>query len=412
MLVENMSSNHDFCVYCGKQTNLRQSREHIIPKALNSDYATYIACKECNNGPLSRLDEALSRESPLKIPSLLVGGGASLSEELFLNYNHDVSDNHFVAKYELNSRGKICIQPVPQIMFSDEGPVICDPQRTRDTDSYLRALKNIFEGKDISSVFRGNKHLKYQREVAFEQSKCNPILVMQRPANTKHYTLFLGQNPGEEVKRRIVEQAHRMLAGEINYLSLASMEAFPFVGAKWHHPTIIRALMKIGINCLALLSKDNKFIHDHFQTAINWILNKRELPACKVNKYQSKDGFLSVEAFFHRPIESESHHVWLSHDPTPFLDKIGEMEGGVWQVDFSFFGGMALASVSFPGKPLYQSNFQLCFRTGEERSSRPLCCYPPQMPTWLLYNRVVSWDVSEILPFLGLTNYRHQFVSF
>jgi hypothetical protein len=107
----------------------------------------------------------------------------------------------------------------------------------------------------------------------------------------------------------------------------------PIFKLRYELGTVVRALMKLGINVLAAVCERTTIDYSHFGQAVETVLDPRRVNMQLI----CENGFVRAADVHCLRDESDGHTIQLFH-----FD-------GIWRFYFAFFGGRAGAYAQFPG---------------------------------------------------------------
>jgi hypothetical protein len=341
------------CIYCGQDVHGVRKGEHVVPKALGTTVAIPRVCKKCNNNELSQLDKEFVSVPPLHIASC---------EELDI-----IGDNvwDYNAQLDLAIEGRLVknlsvVVQWPQVVLDEGQSIFCyDIQEVEKVG--LQVCYEAFHRqllKAVETVRRNDRRPKFRwcsipnpprrgrfPPRVFTRHKCDDL-----HGDISFECRYHGSIDQDGVLSRL-EVWHIDIDNtkELSMLGVNDPETATSYRPRW----ILRALVKIGINLLAYVMKDD-FRRDAFFDATQFVLRD-------IGSGPSIDecGFLHKKITKLLGCPQNSHKFILQHDRN-------------WALDCSFFGGIVGATVSFPGQswgninrieivaPLGSSDWKVC----------------------------------------------------
>jgi len=325
----------DKCIYCGEIiTNENESREHIIPDCLGGSkiLKENLVCKECNNGILSNLANALLYTPHIQIVTvqdlrIKSAGGWDFNSETGI-----VLEAHF-------SEDKLSQSVWPQIIIHDDDVSFF----TSSDDINLYGEENCL--RIFHKYLRNSYEEKKENCVLFDELKSKPRFGLYPPRIfTKHAISslkgdchFICRYYGVIDKHNIIERIKLWEVINPNYRSSMCIgsQIQQFSG-RFNGPLFLRSLVMLGINLLAHYCKITKVNKDTFKESILFIIEGKG-----INPAVFRDcGFVANDDLQRLNCPDETHKFRLTFD-------------NGWVLICSFFGGKVGTRVCFPG-PNYE----------------------------------------------------------
>jgi hypothetical protein len=261
-----VSTRRKECIYCGQDVRGVRKGEHVVPQALRATVAIQRVCKKCNNNELSQLDKELVSASPLHIAA---------REKLDI-----IGDNiwDYNAQLNLAIEGWLdedlnAVVQWPQVVLDEGHSIFCyDIQEVEKIG--LQVCYETFHSqllKAVETVRRNDRRPKFRwRSIpnpprrgrfpprVFTRHKCNDL-----HGDISFECRYHGSIDQDGVLSRL-ETWHIDINNtkEFSMLGVNDPETATSYRPRW----ILRALVKIAINLLVYVMKDD-FQRDAFYDA-------------------------------------------------------------------------------------------------------------------------------------------------
>lgn len=323
------------CMYCGRQRRL--TKEHIIPEALGGRRWRKSVCQECNNTVLSRLDKELSERSPLSVIAAF-----ELQKKTTFSWDVDHEDDNLLLEAWADDKSQSMTQ-WPQMVFDDAGPQLHgDAEEIQEFG--WENFQHLFI-KHMLGAFHSVKSGAKRPRIVFERVPTDippiyrypPRIFATRKITDFHHSMrFQCRYRTKADKRRILhaldtwDVSRRFRSFEVRLGS--SLPAFK---TNFELTTVLRALVKLGINALHLACDKTAVDRQSFSKAIKVVTGEIPVPA----NLLASNGFVFADDLKSLECPINSHRLRLLYDDRK----------GFWKVYLAFFGGRAGAFVTFPG---------------------------------------------------------------
>lgn len=315
-----MATRH--CRYCGQPIPSGQrSREHIIPKSLGCNAKISNVCSSCNSGELSRIDDELKSESPLK----------------FLADSSDRSDwaynPHFPFPLEHGIESGYSENKVwPQLLLLDSGSLFFfAPEQAVDPQDLLNVFLNCLALR-ISK--QGPKALIWESVKARTPDFPTRVYTRHRYAEVSEknhfFCRFVGGVDKDEVLYKIDSARKKFRKAKPSPVITPGNSEISGV-FRYDIRKVKRALTKIGVNALARICSDTEITRDVLPQAIDFVRYERDSydvkPTWFVNNHDIQ--WMRCPENLHK-VHIECDRPWI-------------------KIHVAFYGGKAGAFVWFPG---------------------------------------------------------------
>lgn len=348
-----MSTKKKQCIYCGQDVHGVRKGEHVVPQALGTTVVIPRVCKKCNNNELSQLDKELTSASPLHIAA---------RKELDI-----IGDNvwDYNAQLNLAIEGRLAndlsvVVQWPQVVLDEGQSIFCyDIQEVEKVG--LQVCYEAFHSqllKAVETVHRNDRRPKFRWSSIPNlprRGRFPPRVFTRHRCDDLHGDISFECRYHGNIDQNNVLSRLEKLHIDINNTKEFSMKGVidPEAATSYRPRWILRALVKIGINLLAYVMKDD-FQRDAFSDATQFVL--RDIGG---SPSIIECGFLNKEITKSLGCPHNAHKFILQHDRN-------------WALDCSFFGGIIGATVSFPGQnwgnirrieivaPLGSSDWEVC----------------------------------------------------
>jgi hypothetical protein len=326
------------CRYCGN-IEFKQSKEHIIPKALGGRLKIRDVCENCNNQKLSFLDKELTSKSPISLVLLFSNNQKSLNEFWLVGENK----GQCFLEAKIDSLKQMPIIS-PQAIFSESGldfwfdiESLINIGMTAEQfpNILMKNAKRALRKAEGNGINRSLPLFKRDKDLLKASSIDMPPRVFVRDLDyllRSKDKVQLGYIDNERVRALLNEiDTWPELGKKVKFKSRhSSVESSTYI---IFSPAILqRALAKISFNMLAYLCTNTEINLHNFPDLASYILgnNQSFVKVCKIH---------FIEESYNPDLRKapKNHTVRIQH----YSD--------IWQFHWSFFGSTVEAIVTFPG---------------------------------------------------------------
>jgi len=313
------------CIYCEGKTISRGKGEHIIPEALGCIDALKNVCWKCNN-KLSLPIQEFVEKSPLHLVSAEEFGN---SKDTVWSYNPAINT--------VAEERKSDFEPWPQLIFTRPKPIfLVSSTETKNVNLKDYYYKFYYCLKAARETLDSGKRSKiFWEEIPFEpfKGKLFPRVYSKNTFRTlrRGSTFFCKYKKGYDKDKIIWAIDRWLLKPEKLQWETSLPTPIVYGSEKYDEELILRALVNMGLNCLAFCCEQTPINKYTFFHAISYALYGKGQP---VNNIES--GFINNEDVQKLKCPDKTHLISIF-----YADR--------WFIDFSFFGGRIGARVILNG---------------------------------------------------------------